>query len=150
MASAAPSVLLTSIGAVADRSVPVARRLRTLGLSPSESLLASTFDEVSSFFAVASFVEVAVDASSFAISSAFGTTTLAVAVSETSAFAVVSTFGATVAGVSAFAVVSVFGVAVSALVSAALASPLPANAKLSPNPKKTDATPTLYFLKENR
>ena len=145
MASAAPSVLLTSIGAVADRSVPVARRLRTLGLSPSESLLASTFDEVSSFFAVASFVEVAVDSSFFAISSAFGTTTLAVAVSETSAFAVVSAFG-----VSAFAVVSVFGVAVSALVSAACASPLPANAKLSPNPKKTDATPTLYFLKENR
>ena len=125
-------------------SLVTARRLRTLGLSPSESLLASTFGEVSSFFAIASFVEVAVDSSFFAISSAFGTTTLAVAVSEISAFAGVTD------GVSVVAVISVFGVAVATLVSAALASPLPANAKLSPNPKKTDATPTLYFLKENR
>ena len=143
----------------------VARRLRTLGLfdsseagfaSVAAGFASSAFSSLLAFPSATSGLAVS---STLAVSSVAGFASVTAGVAS-SAFAGVATgvsvaaaavLGVAVAaGVSAFAVASVLGVAVSALVSAAFASPLPASTKLSPNPKKTDATPTLYFLKENR
>lgn len=140
-------------------SFVTARRLRTLGLFDSSE---AGFASVAAGFASSAFSSLLASPSAtsgLAVSSVAGFASSVTAGFASSAFAGVaagvsvaaaSALGAAVvAEASGFAVTSVLGVAVSALVSAACASPLPASAKLSPNPKKTDATPTLYFLKKN-